>query len=140
LGRRTAVILPIALLTLPLLLWLGEVQEGALLLAGNLSIFGMAISALFMLYIGHAVVSSFFVGLAKLNRGVGLKISWHLTILSLIYLLFFLFLLLRITGNLQADVPLPPIVVLFSVVGILGYFETKNKIEQIEQPYSFSAV
>lgn len=140
LGRRTAVILPIALLTLPLLLWLGEVQEGALLLAENLSIFGMAISALFMLYIGHAVVSSFFVGLAKLNSGVGLKISWHLTILSLIYLLFFLFLLLRITGNLQADVPLPPIVVLFSVVGILGYFETKNKIEQIEQPYSFAAV
>ena len=140
LGRRTAVILPIAILTLPLLLWLGEAGHGALLIAENLSIFGLAIAALFMLYIGHSVISSLFVGLAKLNRGVGLKISWHLTILSLIYLLFFLFLLLRITGNVQTDIPAPPIMVLFLVVGILGYFETKRKIVQIEQPYSFSAV
>ena len=140
LGKRTAVILPLALLTLPLLVWLGEANKGALLLAENLSIFGLAIAAIFMLYIGHAVISAFFVGLAKLNRGVGLKISWHLTILSLIYLLFFLFLLLRITGNVQADIPVPPVVILFLVVGIIGYFETKRKIAQIEQPYSFTAI
>src|SRR5690606_19684378 len=126
LGKRAAVILPLALLTLPLLVWLGEANKGALLLAENLSIFGLAIAAIFMLYIGHAVISAFFVGLAKLNRGVGLKISWHLTILSLIYLLFFLFLLLRITGNVQADIPVPPVVILFLVVGIIGYFETKR--------------
>lgn len=140
LGRRTAVILPIAVLTLPVMLWLGEANQGSLLIAENLSIFGLAVAALFMLYIGHAGISSLFVGLAKLNRGVGLKISWHITILSLIYLLFFLFLLLRVTGNVQWDLPVPPTVLLFLVVGILGYFETKRKIAQIEQPYSFSAV
>src|SRR5690606_15289693 len=140
LGRRAAVILPLAVLTLPVMLWLGEANQGSLLIAENLSIFGLAVAALFMLYIGHAGISSLFVGLAKLNRGVGLKISWHITILSLIYLLFFLFLLLRVTGNVQWDLPVPPTVLLFLVVGILGYFETKRKIAQIEQPYSFSAV
>ncbi len=139
LGKRTAVILPLALVTLPLLLWLGDVNKGSLLISENMAMFGLAIAALFMLYIGHAVISSLFVGLAKLNRGVGLKISWHVTVLSLIYLLFLLFLLLRITGNVLWDIPTPPVVLLFLVVGILGYFETRRKIEQIEQPYSFSA-
>src|SRR5690606_23621583 len=126
--------------TFPLLLWLGEVADGALLVSEHLSILGLAIAALFMLYIGHAVLSAVFVFLAKLNKGVGLKISWHISIISFIYLLFFLFLLLRITGNVQWDFATPPVMVLFLLVGILGYLETKRKIIQIEQPYAFSAV
>ncbi|HLT07675.1 MAG TPA: hypothetical protein VK014_09120 [Cyclobacteriaceae bacterium] len=140
LGKRTAVILPIALLTLPLLLGLGEAVNGALLLAENLSLFAMAVTGLFMLYTGHVVISSVYVLLAKLNKGVGLKISWHITVISILYLLFFLFLLLRITGNFQWDAPIPPVRILFLIVGVLGYFETKRKIEQFEQPYVFSAV
>lgn len=140
LGKRTAVILPIALLTLPLLLWLGEVNNGGLMIAENLSIFGLAIAALFMLYIGHSVISGLYVGLAKLNRGIGLKISWHISILSFIYLLFILFLLLRITGNVQWEVPAPPVVLLLLAAGILGYVETRRKMVQIEQPYPFSVV
>src|SRR5690606_11810890 len=101
--------LPIALLTLPLLLGLGEAVNGALLLAENLSLFAMAVTGLFMLYTGHAVISSVYVLLAKLNKGVGLKISWHITVISILYLLFFLFLLLRITGNFQWDAPIPPV-------------------------------
>lgn len=139
-GRRAAVILPIALLTLPLLLWLGEVNNGKLLVSENLSIFGLAIASLFLLYIGHTVISSLFVGLAKLNTGLGLKISWHLSILSFIYLSFILFLLLRITGNIQWELPAPPVVLLFLAVGILGYFETKRKIAQIEQPFPYALV
>lgn len=140
LGKRTVAILPIALLTLPLLLWLGEVTNGGLLVSENLSIFSLAVAALFMLYVGHAPISSLFVGLARLNRGVGLKISWHISVISLIYLLLFLFLLLKITGNVQWDIPTPPVVVLFLFVGILGYFETKRKMVQIEQPYAFAVV
>src|SRR5690606_19114439 len=77
---------------------------------------------------------------AKLNRGIGLKISWHISILSFIYLLFILFLLLRITGNVQWEVPAPPVVLLFLAAGILGYVETRRKMTQIEQPYPFSVV
>lgn len=139
-GRRVMVILPVALLTLPLLLWLGEAPSGELLVSENLSMLAMGVAALFMLYIGHAVVSSAYVLLAKLNRGVGLKISWHISIITLIYLLLFLFLLLRITGNVHLDITIPPVQVLILLVGTLGYFETKRKIHQIKQPYAFAAV
>lgn len=140
LAKRTLVILPIALGTFPLLLWLGQVADGELLVSEHLSILGLAIATVFMLYIGHAVLSVVFVFLAKLNKGVGLKISWHISIISLVYLLFFLYLLLTVTGNVQWGVSTPPVMVLFLLVGILGYFETKRKIIQIEQPYAFAAV
>src|SRR5690606_30250636 len=52
-GKRTAVILPIALLTFPLLVYLGDATEGELLLSEHLSLLGMAVSAIFMLYIGQ---------------------------------------------------------------------------------------
>jgi len=139
-GKRTAVILPIALLTFPLLVYLGEATEGELLLSEHLSLLGMAVSALFMLYIGHAFISSVFVLLARLNRGVGIKISWHLSVITVLYLGFFLFLLLKLTGHSSLAVPVPPIVVLFLFLGILGFFETKRKIKQIKQPYHFAAI
>ncbi|MEX2594431.1 MAG: tetratricopeptide repeat protein [Anditalea sp.] len=133
--KRSMVIIPIALLTLPLLLFLSEVPSGEILISENISMLGLAISAIFMLYIGHAVISSLFVFLAKLNKGVGLRISWHISILFLIYLVFLIFILLRITGNPVPDIPTPPILILFLIAGILGYFETQRKIEQINQPY-----
>lgn len=140
LGKRIAVILPVALLTLPLLILLGETADGKLWISEHLSILGMAVATLFMLYIGHAVISSLFVLLTRLNKGVGLKISWHISLMTLVYLLFFLYLLLRITGNTSLPIPMPPVWVLFLLVGLLGFFETKRKIEQIQQPYAFSAV
>src|SRR5690606_549198 len=80
-------------------------------------------------------ISSVFVFLVKINKGIGLKISWHLTIIFAIYLLFSVFLLFKVTGNILPEIPIPPIMVLLLFVGILGYFDTKRKIEQIAQPY-----
>src|SRR5690606_41328575 len=60
-------------------------------------------------------------------------ISWHLTIIFAIYLLFSVFLLFKVTGNILPEIPIPPIMVLLLFVGILGYFDTKRKIEQIAQ-------
>lgn len=140
LAKRVAVILPIALLTLPLLLILGDVTEGRLLISENLSILCLAVSTMFMLYVGHTVISSVFVLLVKLNKGVRLKISWHLSLITLIYLLFFLFLLLKATGNISFKISSPPVLIVLLIVGILGFFETKLKIGQIKQPYAFTAI
>ena len=139
-GKRTAVVLPIALLTFPLLVYLGEATEGELLISEHISLLAMAVSALFMLYIGHAFVSSVFVLLTRLNKGVGIKISWHISIITLLYLVFCLFLLLKLTGHTALPIPMPSVMVLFLFVGILGFFETKRKIQQIDQPYQFAAV
>ena len=132
--KKVAVILPIALLTMPLLVFLGDVPSGEILVSEHAGMLGSIIAAIFMLYIGHAFMSSVFVLLAKLNKGVGLKISWHLTIIFLVYLIFCILLLLRIMGSF-VFIPMPPVFTLFLFVGILGYFETKMKIRQVEQPY-----
>src|SRR5690606_3938323 len=139
-GKRTAVILPIALLTFPLLVYLGEATEGELLISEHISFLAMAVSALFMLYIGHAFVSSVFVLFTRLNKGMGIKIFWHISISTLLYLAFCLFLLLMLTGHTALPIPMPSVMVLFLFVGILGFFETKRKIQQIDQPYQFAAV
>lgn len=138
--KRTAVILPVILLIFPVLVWVGDAPAGELVISENISMLGLAVAALFMLYIGHVVISSIFVLLAKLNQGVGIRISWHLGILSLIYIAFCFFLLLKLTGNIPFDVPSPPIALLLVPVGILGYYENKRKIQQIQQPYSFEVI
>lgn len=134
-SKRSAIIIPIAFLTMPLLVYLGGAVSGEVLVAEHMSMVGLVVSALFMMYNGHTVISSIYVFLAKLNKGVGLKISWHISIIFFIYLLFCIFLLLKITGNFLPDIPTPPVLILLILTGILGYFETGRKIQQISQPY-----
>lgn len=134
-GRRSLVIIPIALLTLPLLLFMSDVVRPDILISEHISMLGLAISGLFMIYIGHAVISSVFVFLVKLNKGVGLKISWHITIITLLYLSFFIYMLLKVMGSEWINIPTPPIFVGLLIAGTMGFFETQRKIRQIKQPY-----
>jgi hypothetical protein len=98
-SKRLAIISPLAFLTMPLLVYLGDAVSGEFLVSEHMSMVGLVVSAIFMMYNGHAFISSIYVFLAKLNKGVALKISWHISIIFFIYLLFCIFLLLKITGN-----------------------------------------
>jgi hypothetical protein len=95
----------------------------------------LVVSAIFTVYIGHSFISNVYVLLARLNRGVGIKITWHLTVISLLYLLMMALMFLSITGGLNTSVPLPPFQYLYIILGILGYIETERKIKQLDQPY-----
>lgn len=137
---RTLIILFFALFTWAGLLYLSPVPAPTLLITENSSLAAMAISALFLVYIGHSVISSLYVLLAKLNKGVGINIFWHFLVLSIGYLGFLTLLYMRLTGELRASFPLPPIFLVFIVVGLLGFWETTQKIRQLPQPYSLPLI
>ncbi|WP_215223061.1 tetratricopeptide repeat protein [Echinicola shivajiensis] len=137
--KRTLIISPIAMSTLLGLILSSSVVEPLLLMSENISLVGMAITAIFLLYIGHSLVNSFFLLLTKLNQGIGLKISWHLTVFSTLYVSSLFIILLDLTGNLELPFN-APIFPIFLLAGFLGWFETRSKISQINQPYSVALV
>src|SRR5690606_6886771 len=134
---RTLIVFSIGLLTFSALVYLAGVKSPELMISENITMFGLAVAAIFMVYTGHAVLSSIFVFLVKLNKGVELKISWHLSVLFLAYLGLLIFLRLIITGHAMPDIGSTPILIMLLISGIFGYFETKRKIRQINQPYPY---
>ena len=132
---RALIILPLALLTLPLLAALSPVADPYLLVSENISMLNMALSLIFFAYIGHSVITALFLMLVNLNKGVGIKITWHLIVLFLIYLCMLIFMYLEVTGNQFFGMPTPPVAPMLILVGILGLIEVNLKIDQIKQPF-----
>ncbi len=105
-----------------------------LLFSENFSLLAMIITAGFSVYIGHAFISTLFTGLVALNQNIGIKISWHFSIFSTVYLVWIGLNFLVITGSISS-IPLIPYQFLFILVGCLGYFEVNRKMQYISQPY-----
>lgn len=137
---RGLIIFSIAALTLPVLTALSPVADPYLLFSENISLLNMAISLIFFAYIGHSVITAIFYMLINMNKGVGIKITWHLIVIFLIYLTILIFTYLELTGNVFFGVPTPPIAPMVIIVGVLGYFEVNLKIDQIEQPYQYKII
>ncbi|QDH79437.1 hypothetical protein FKX85_10485 [Echinicola soli] len=138
--RRSLIILPIAWLTVVTLLFLSPVIKPALLFSENIGLTTLGIAAIFLLYVGHAVMGSFFLLLTKLNRGVGLKISWHLIVFTAVYLLLLLALYLHYTGSFSFPIIYPPLFPLVILAGCLGWFEVKAKLDQVPQPFDWAII
>lgn len=132
---RTGIVLAFSALTYMLLIWLSGAIAPTLLLAENISLMATAVAGIFLIYIGHAVLSAIYLMLARLNRGVSLRISWHLTIFAVIYLGMLVLIFLRLMGEVDLGFPLPPTFILFVIVGIVAYAETRMKIRAVQQPY-----
>ncbi|MBS9522844.1 hypothetical protein KI659_02335 [Litoribacter alkaliphilus] len=140
LGKRALVIIPVGLLTLPLLAYLSPVINPYLMMAENLSLLAMGFSFIFFAYIGHSAITGLFFLLVKLNKGVGIKVTWHFVTIFIIYLIALIFVYLDITGNATFGFPIVPIPFLFLLVGALGFLEVHLKTKQIEQPYPFPSI
>ncbi|EON76300.1 hypothetical protein ADIS_3428 [Lunatimonas lonarensis] len=137
---RSGIILAIAFVTWATLIQLSPVPAPTLLLSELGGLSALIISTIFILYIGHAVIGSCFVALSTLNQGIGLKITWHFTLLSIAYLSLIALLFLQAIGEIRTSFPLPPVYLIFIATGILGYFETSRKIRQIPQPYGLALI
>ncbi|UCS95500.1 hypothetical protein KZP23_11035 [Echinicola marina] len=137
--KRTLIISPIAIITLLGLILSSSATAPLLLMSENISLAGMAITAIFLLYIGHSLINGFFLLLTKLNQGIGLKISWHLTVFTVLYIGCLVFILLDLTGNLELPFH-APLFPLFLLAGSLGSLETQSKVKQINQPYSLPII
>jgi hypothetical protein len=129
-----------ASLTLYFLIQSSTIIRPEVLVAENLVLPATAITVLFLLYIGHSLISGITVFLIKLNKGLGLKISWHITIIFLLYFLLILFTLMANMGEINLPFPTFPPILLMIIAGIFGYFVLKLKIEQVEQPYDYPII
>ncbi|GAB3664165.1 hypothetical protein GCM10028791_39730 [Echinicola sediminis] len=136
LTRKTLIIAPTAILTMAGLIASSETTDPALMMAENISLVALAITAIFTLYIGHSLISAFFLLITRLNQGVGIKISWHLSIFSISYLLILFLVLMDKVGSLSLPFALPPLFPLFLLAGYIGHVEVKEKLRQINQPFS----
>ncbi|MDN3669883.1 hypothetical protein QWY93_11160 [Echinicola jeungdonensis] len=133
--RRLILVFPISLLTIASLIYFSPVQDPALLFAENITLMGLGITSLFLLYIGHAVIGALFIFLANLNQDVGIKISLHLTFFTLLYLGAMVLFLLDLNGSIELPFAIPSLFWFFIFVGFLGWIETRKKIKQFSQPY-----
>lgn len=122
-------------LTMFLLIRASEVPQPWTLISESITLPAAVIAVLFMLHIGHAFVSGIYIFLARLNKGVGLKISWHITVIFVLYFLLLIFTLLKISGEINLPFPTIQPLFLMLVCGIMGYFVLKLKMDQVDQPY-----
>ncbi|MBD8487718.1 hypothetical protein IFO69_03045 [Echinicola sp. CAU 1574] len=138
--KRTVIITPISVATMAFLVLKSNITQPELMMAENITLMAIAISSFFVFYIGHALVGGFFLLLARLNQGVGLKISWHLTVFTVIYIVLLFLVLLDLTGDFPLPFSYPPLFFLFLLASLVGWFEVKAKIKQIKQPYEVDLI
>lgn len=104
-------------------------------LSENVGFPAAIISTLFLLHIGHTIISGSALFLIKLNKGTGLKISFHLILIFIIYFLLILFTLLDTMGEVNLPFPTLPPVLLMLICGLIGIFILKLKIAQTDQAF-----
>lgn len=140
LWKRLLIILLVSSTTLFSLNNFSDIHEPWLWLAEHATFPATILSALFLLHIGHAIISGTAVLLIHLNKGTGIKISWHLIVIFLIYFLLLVFTFLSLTGEVNLPFPTIPPIILMLLAGGLGYTVVKLKIEQTEQAFDLPLV
>ncbi|MDN3601521.1 tetratricopeptide repeat protein [Belliella kenyensis] len=138
--QRLILVTSIQTLAFVFLIYLSPIEEPFLYVSENLTLPLAVISCLFLFHIGHAFISGSTIFLLKLNQGVKLKISWHITILSSLYFLLVLFTLLELMGEVSLPFPTLPPIVLMILAGLLGYYVLQFKIDQTTQVYDHPIV
>lgn len=132
---RFLIIAVVGTATLYLLGSISDIASPWIWMAENAILPASIITVLFLLHIGHTVISGSAIFLIKLNKGTGLKISYHLILIFLLYFLLTLFTLLDIMGEVNLPFPTIPPLFLMVIGGIIGFFVVKLKIQQTEQAF-----
>lgn len=122
--------------TLYILTHVSEIPAPWLWLAENSVFPATMVSVIFLLHIGHAFISGSSILLIKLNKGTGIKITWHIIFIILIYFFLVFFSFLDITGEVDLPFPILPPVILMLIGGLIGYYVLQFKIQQTDQIYS----
>jgi hypothetical protein len=138
--RRFGLLLATSAITLFTLIKLSPISDPVLWLAENASFIAAIGGGLFLLHIGHVFVAGTSIFLIRLNKGTGIKISWHILLVAFLYFLLVLFTLLSQMGSINLPFPtvIPGLLMLFC--GVIGYWVIKLKIEQSPQAYGLPAI
>lgn len=112
---------------------LSPIDNPQLYLSEQSLILGLGMCMAWVFWQGHGVVSGVYILLARANQNVSMKISWQVLGISALYLLTLLFLLLDLKG--EANLPFPTFSPLYLIlpIGILGWFSTVEKFNQVPE-------
>ena len=127
-------------ITLFILATVSDISSPWIWLTENAAFPAAIISTLFLLHIGHAIISGSALFLIKINKGTGLKISFHLILIFLIYFLLILFTLLDTMGEVNLPFPTLPPFLLMLVCGVIGIFIVRLKMQQTEQAFDMPMI
>lgn len=127
-------------ITLFILATVSDIPSPWIWLSENSAFPAAIISTLFLLHIGHSMISGSALFLIKLNKGTGLKISFHLILIFLIYFLLILFTLLDIMGEVNLPFPTLPPILLMLICGVIGIFIVRLKMQQTDQAFDMPMI
>jgi len=134
--QRLAVIAIFSIGTLGILLSFSPIENAALWVSNHMLLPAGILTAIFLLSLGHVFISGPSIFLIRWNQQAKLKITWHIIILTFLYLGVATSTLLHLQGEFNLPFPtLPPIILIFLGV-FLGYNVLKVKLSQIELPFS----
>ena len=138
--KRFAVLTVTTATTLATLIHLSPISDPVLWLSENASFVAAISGSLFLLHIGHVFVSGSSILLIRLNKDTGIKISWHIVLVFVLYFLLVLFTLLSQMG--EVNLPFPTVMpgLLLLVCGVIGYFVLNLKIEQSPQAFDHPGI
>ncbi|EAZ79210.1 tetratricopeptide repeat protein [Algoriphagus machipongonensis] len=124
----TAISLAISII---LLTQLSPINTPLLFLSEHATLLAIGFAIAWFCWNGHGMISGLYILLAKQNKGIGMKISWQMAVISLFYvgLLFVLF--MEVRGDLYIPFFGFSPLLLIVPIGILGWLSIKSKTEQI---------
>tara|TARA_R110002124_G_scaffold82664_11_gene216910 strand:+ start:25371 stop:28148 length:2778 start_codon:yes stop_codon:yes gene_type:complete len=135
LSFRMTLILGLGIAGLAVLIYLAQAPSPTYLLSENLFLMALVMGSGFILYIGHSFVSAAYLFLAKLNRGIGIKIGWHFAIVSTLYLVLAALVFLEATGDWHKW-PLPSFQLLLFLIAVVGFFDIHFRIKYYPQAFN----
>lgn len=105
--------------------------EHSLVLAIGFGLFWIA-------WAGHGILSGVYILLSRINQHVGVRISWQIAVISLVYIILLFSLLMDLTGEMNLPFPVFNALFLILPIGILGWFsidvKSKTDIEKAGSP------
>jgi hypothetical protein len=110
---------------------LSPIENPLLYISEYSTVLGFGLSIAWIFWNGHSFVSGSYILLSRINRNVGMKISWQIALISLGYLASLFLLFMETRGDLpNAFFGFSPLLLIFPV-GILGWFSLDSKIKQV---------
>ncbi len=113
------------------LIQLSPIADPALYLSEQSLVIGLGMALAWIFWQGHAILSGLYILLARANQNLSVKISWQILGISALYILTLIFLLLDIRGEVNLPFPTFSPLYLILPIGILGWFSTSEKLDQV---------
>ena len=136
--QRLATVAFFSIVTLFILLSLSPIENAALWVSNHMLLPAGILTAIFLLSLGHVFISGPSIFLIRWNQNLKLKITWHIIILTFLYLGLASSTLLHLQGEYNVPFPTVPPIILMFFGALLGYHVLKVRLSQIELPFSSS--